>query len=178
MKTEGKINVPHPFPYQGSKRGIAKYILPHFPSNVRCLIEPFCGSGAISIAAAAHGIAERFALNDLNEPLMGLWSEILSRPGALCDEYEKQWLGQQPDRKSYFDARSHLQHRQRASDRFCAAAVAPVQFFCTGTHAGIAPAGPCAGAYGLSPELRCLNKGALTFFAPFRQAPNLESDKP
>ncbi len=102
MKTASKINIPHPFPYQGSKRGIAKHILPHFPSNVRCLIEPFCGSGAISIAAAAHGIAERFVLNDLNRPLMDLWSAILFRPGPLCDEYEKQWLGQQTDRKAYF----------------------------------------------------------------------------
>ena len=102
MKTVKTINVPHPFPYQGSKRGIAKYILPYFPSNVRCLIEPFCGAGAVSIAAAAHGLAETFAMNDLNKPLMDLWSEILDHPGVLCDEYERQWLEQQSDRKAYF----------------------------------------------------------------------------
>ncbi|MFW5855285.1 MAG: DNA adenine methylase, partial [Thermodesulfobacteriota bacterium] len=92
MKTVKTINVPHPFPYQGSKRGISKYILPYFPSNVRYLIEPFCGSGAVSIAAAAHGLAKQFSMNDLNKPLMDLWSEILYHPGALCDEYERQWL--------------------------------------------------------------------------------------
>lgn len=102
MKTVHNINVPHPFPYQGSKRGIAKYILPYFPSDVRCLIEPFCGAGAVSIAAAAHGLAKRFAMNDLNKPLMDLWAEILERPGVLCDEYERQWLEQHPDRKGYF----------------------------------------------------------------------------
>ncbi len=102
MKTFHNINVPHPFPYQGSKRSIAKYILPYFPFNVRCLIEPFCGAGAVSIAAAAHGLAKRFALNDLNKPLMELWIEILERPELLCDEYERQWLEQYPDRKSYF----------------------------------------------------------------------------
>jgi DNA adenine methylase len=102
METVENINVPHPFPYQGSKRGIAKYILPYFPSDVQCLIEPFCGAGAVSIAAAAHGLAKRFALNDLNKPLMDLWSEILERPNVLCDEYQRQWVEQQPDRKAYF----------------------------------------------------------------------------
>lgn len=102
MKTIKNINVPHPFPYQGSKRGIAKYILPYFPSNVQCLIEPFCGAGAISIAAAAYGLAKQFIMNDLNKPLMDLWSEILNRPDLLCDEYERQWLEQQSDRKAYF----------------------------------------------------------------------------
>jgi DNA adenine methylase len=102
MITVKAINVPHPFPYQGSKRSIAKYILPYFPSDVQCLIEPFCGAGAVSIAAAAHGLAKQFALNDLNKPLMDLWSEILERPRALCDEYERQWLEQIPDQKTYF----------------------------------------------------------------------------
>ena len=43
-----QMAIPHPFPYQGSKRGIARHILAHFPRDVDCLIEPFCGSGAIS----------------------------------------------------------------------------------------------------------------------------------
>lgn len=102
MKTVKTISVPHPFPYQGSKRGIAKYILPYFPSNVKCLIEPFCGAGAVSIAAAAHGLAKQFCMNDLNKPLMDLWSEILDHPDLLCNEYERQWIEQQSDRKAYF----------------------------------------------------------------------------
>lgn len=102
MKTYSGLSIPHPFPYQGSKRAIAKDILLHFPSDVHCLIEPFCGAGAISIAAAAHGLAKRFLLNDLNEPLMHLWLEILERPNQLADKYEQLWLAQHPDRKSYF----------------------------------------------------------------------------
>ncbi|MCY4046736.1 MAG: DNA adenine methylase [Candidatus Dadabacteria bacterium] len=94
--------LPHPFPYQGSKRGIAKYILPYFPSDTKCLIEPFCGAGAISIAAAAYGMMETISLNDLNKPLMDLWVEILERPKDLCDEYERLWSEQHSDRKSYF----------------------------------------------------------------------------
>ena len=102
MKSIEPISVPHPFPYQGSKRGIAKYILPYFPADVRCLIEPFCGAGAVSIAAAAHGLAKRFMLNDLNDPLMALWAEILESPTLLVDEYELLWNAQHPDRKDYF----------------------------------------------------------------------------
>ena len=96
------ITIPHPFPYQGSKRGLAKYILPHFPENVHCFIEPFCGAGAVSIAAAAHGRANKFHLNDLNEPLISLWQEILTRPEKLVQDYEKLWNDQHPDRKEFF----------------------------------------------------------------------------
>ena len=41
-------------------------------------------------------------LNDLNEPLMDLWREILERPARLADEYEHLWNGQLPDSKGYF----------------------------------------------------------------------------
>lgn len=95
-------SVPHPFPYQGSKRGIAKDILLHFPGDVQCLIEPFCGAGAVSVAAAAHGLAKRFVLNDLNAPLMKLWAEVLERPTFLVDEYERLWDAQHHDRKAFF----------------------------------------------------------------------------
>lgn len=102
MRAPAGVNTPHPFPYQGSKRAIAKYILPYLPADTERLIEPFCGAGAVSIAAAAHGLADRFVLNDLNKPLADLWVEILQRPTALCDEYESHWYRQQHDTKSYF----------------------------------------------------------------------------
>ena len=101
-------DVPHPFPYQGSKRAIAGSILPCFPSDARRLIEPFCGAGAISIAAAAEGLASDFILNDLNQPLMALWDEILERPLSLCDAYERLWQEQHADRRGFF-----LQVRER-----------------------------------------------------------------
>lgn len=94
--------IPHPFPYQGSKRGLARHILAHFPRDVDCLIEPFCGSGAVSLAAAAHRLAKRFWLNDLNEPLMALWEEILQRPNELSKGYERLWTEQHPDKRAFF----------------------------------------------------------------------------
>ena len=94
--------VPHPFPYQGSKRGIARHILTHFPTDIHCLVEPFCGAAAVSLAAAANGLASKFHLNDLNKPLMILWREILDNPTGLADKYEDLWHDQEPDKKDFF----------------------------------------------------------------------------
>ena len=67
------MNVPHPIPYQGSKRNLADDILRYFPAHVEVLHEPFAGSAAISLAAAAQEKANRFHINDLNKPLVDLW---------------------------------------------------------------------------------------------------------
>ena len=94
--------IPQPFPYQGSKRRIASHILPHIPADTRVLIEPFCGSSAVSIAAAANGLARSFVLNDLNPSLMDLWRAILEKPAHLLAGYSRLWNEQLPDRKAYF----------------------------------------------------------------------------
>ena len=102
MKTFDVISVPHPFPYQGSKRGIAKFILPYFPNDVSCLIEPFCGAGAIALSASAYGLTKNIILNDLNEPLICLWKAILENTDVLVRQYEKLWYEQDPDKKEFF----------------------------------------------------------------------------
>ncbi len=97
-----KVSIPHPFPYQGSKRAIACHILPYIPGDTLRLIEPFCGSGAVSIAAAHRGLVDTFLLNDTNTPLMNLWAWILERPERLAEGYEKLWNAQRSDRKEFF----------------------------------------------------------------------------
>ena len=94
--------VPHPFPYQGSKRAIARHILPFVPRDVARLVEPFCGSAAVSIAAASQKLASEFWLNDIDPALMTLWSWILERPEELSSGYEQLWNEQHPDRKGFF----------------------------------------------------------------------------
>ena len=96
------IRIPHPFPYQGSKRSIVRHILPYVPSDTHSLIEPFCGSAAFSIAAAAHGMARKFALNDVDESLMKLWSSILESPTELLSGYETLWNQQLHDRRDFY----------------------------------------------------------------------------
>ena len=97
------MKVPHPIPYQGSKRNIAKYILPFFPHEIATLVEPFAGSAAVSIAAACYGKAARFHLNDLNKPLMTLWQEIIHNPQAIEAGYEQLWKQQQGNERKYYD---------------------------------------------------------------------------
>ena len=102
MSSYSQPAVAHPFPYQGSKRSICRHILPHIPASTSRLVEPFCGSAAVSLAVAAQGRAKRFWLNDANVPLMALWREILERPLQLADRYENLWREQLADRKAFF----------------------------------------------------------------------------
>jgi len=60
--------VPHPIPYQGSKRILASAILSFFPPYVERLVERFAGSGGLAIATANHKRAECNSL-ELFEPL-------------------------------------------------------------------------------------------------------------
>ena len=97
------MKVPHPIPYQGSKRNLAKYILPFFPLDVDMLIEPFSGSAAITIAAAQSGKASLFQINDINEPLVSLFHEIVNDPQKISDNYEKLWKEQLGCEREYYD---------------------------------------------------------------------------
>jgi hypothetical protein len=48
------MSVPHPIPYQGSKRALASAILAYLPEDCVTLIEPFAGSAALSLADLYH----------------------------------------------------------------------------------------------------------------------------
>jgi DNA adenine methylase len=97
------MNIPHPIPYQGSKRNLADDILRCFPTNVSTLYEPFAGSAAISLAAAAYKRAKTFQINDLNKPLTDLWRAIVNTPDKLAKEYEDLWHEQLDDPKVYYN---------------------------------------------------------------------------
>jgi len=93
---------PHVVPYQGSKRKLASKILELFPKGVSCLYEPFAGSAAITLAAAANGLADKFVIADKLEPLADLWSMIINDRHKLVEEYSTHWHDQQGDPKKYF----------------------------------------------------------------------------
>ena len=97
------MNIPHPIPYQGSKRNLADNILRCFPANVDALYEPFAGSAAISLAAAAYKRAKAFHINDLNKPLIDLWRAIVNTPDKLAKEYEDLWRKQLDNPKVYYN---------------------------------------------------------------------------
>ena len=117
------IKTPQPFPYQGSKRNLGPAILPYIPSGIETLIEPFAGSAAITIAAAAHNLAGKFMVNDFNEPLIKLWREIIDAPEKLARQYETLWREQHAaDREAVFMTRcgkSLIKTRSRTGCFIC-----------------------------------------------------------
>lgn len=95
--------VPHPIPYQGSKRNLAERILSYAPRKISRLVEPFAGSAAISLAAGYRGMCKNFWLNDAHKPLVDLWSEIIHQPERLAAGYTKLWKAQLGNEREYFD---------------------------------------------------------------------------
>jgi DNA adenine methylase len=108
------MKLPHPIPYQGSKRNLAEEILRYFPTHFTTLIEPFAGSAAITIASAYHLKADRFYINDINEPLVELWKEIINIPDGIAKKYEDIWheqLGK--EEKHYYEIREKFNKTQK-----------------------------------------------------------------
>lgn len=106
--------IPHPIPYQGSKRQLARLIVSHLPEGVERLVEPFCGSSAVSLAAAHLRRAPRFVLNDINAPLMDLWRAILESPDELIAGYRRLWTQQLGDERAFYDrVRARFNRHQR-----------------------------------------------------------------
>lgn len=95
--------VPHPIPYQGSKREIAHRILPFFPKERVRLFEPFAGSAAVSLATAANGLVDNIVLNDINIPLMCLWKRIIHEPVELLETYARLWNRQLGKEREFYD---------------------------------------------------------------------------
>ncbi len=104
---------PHPIPYQGSKRRLAERILARFPSRFERLFEPFCGSAAISLAAAARWPDLPIRLNDSFEPLAALWRTVIEDPHGLALRYEELWHGQAQAPTAFYE-RVRSDFNQRA----------------------------------------------------------------
>ncbi|MDR1081115.1 MAG: DNA adenine methylase [Deltaproteobacteria bacterium] len=104
--------VPHIVQYQGSKRFLAPRILEFMPLTVPRIVEPFAGTAAVSVAAAAAGRAGRFLLNDLNAPVSGLLSAAVEDPGALAGAYGGLWEAQ------FSHPGGHVSHYVRVRELF------------------------------------------------------------
>ncbi|MGA2769975.1 MAG: DNA adenine methylase [Bryobacteraceae bacterium] len=98
-----QMRVPHPVPYQGSKRKLTPAILACFPLGSPRLIEPFAGSAAVTLAAAAREKASRFVIADLNAPLMDLWRAMIENPDEITDQYRKLWHDQAGREREFYD---------------------------------------------------------------------------
>jgi DNA adenine methylase len=109
------LKIPQPFQYQGSKRALAPLILQYLPVSTTRLVEPFCGSAALSIATAARGRAREFWLNDFNAPLAGLLALIVNEPKELGKFYTELWNGDPADAlEHYYQVRESFNRSQDA----------------------------------------------------------------
>ena len=97
------MKLPHPTPYQGSKRLLAPAILGFARGReVRTLYEPFAGSAAFTIAAASERLATRYVIGDSLEPLVSIWTDIIGEHATLSAAYERVWSGQKAGDDGYF----------------------------------------------------------------------------
>ena len=94
--------IPHPIPYQGSKRRLAAAILAHAPRRARRLIEPFAGSAALTLAAAARDLAREYVVADRLVPLIELWRGIVADPDAVAGGYRALWNAQRRDPAAHY----------------------------------------------------------------------------
>lgn len=96
MSTGMRYSIPHPIPYQGSKRRLAAAILSLVPDiGYTRLVEPFAGSAAVTLAAASRQRFRSFLLGDALEPLARLWKAVLLDPTAIVDGYAFLWHREQ-----------------------------------------------------------------------------------
>ncbi len=97
--------LPHPIPYQGSKRLLAGRILATVADRPRAgaLYEPFAGSAAITLAAADAGLADRYVLGDSLPELIDIWQAILAAPERLAGDYTAIWHEQAAEGRGHFD---------------------------------------------------------------------------
>lgn len=110
------MRIPHPIPYQGSKRNLASKILSFIPDDTQTLFEPFAGSAAVSIAAALRKKSKRFHLNDINKPLMELWESIIERPEEIAKQYARLWNAQQRNEREFYDNVREKFNKTKRSD--------------------------------------------------------------
>jgi DNA adenine methylase len=97
------IRLPHPIPYQGSKRGLAPLIATYVPRSIDTWYEPFAGSAAMTLWAASQGVAKRYVIGESLEPIADLWRAIVAHPVKTAGRYQEIWKGQQAGDASYFN---------------------------------------------------------------------------
>ena len=107
MKPEMRLpkmsNIPHVIPYQGSKRLLALQILKQVKfDGIETFYEPFAGSAAMTLAAAANSLARRYVIGDKLDALAKLWGIIINEPDKLVVEYSQHWNNQSSNPKEYY----------------------------------------------------------------------------
>jgi DNA adenine methylase len=100
---DSAVRLPHPIPYQGSKRSLAPLIAPHVPERIETWFEPFAGSAAMSLWAARQRRPRRIIIADSLAPICELWQAIIAAPARTAGRYGQVWAGQDEHDGGYFN---------------------------------------------------------------------------
>ena len=95
--------LPHPIPYQGSKRNLAPLIGHYVPADLKTWYEPFAGSAAMTLWTVRHRAPRRVVLGDSLTPMIALWDAILDQPRTVAFRYTEIWNGQKLGDAAYFN---------------------------------------------------------------------------
>lgn len=96
--------LPHPIPYQGSKRNLAPLIAPYVPrKGIETWYEPFAGSAAMTLWAANNSIAKRYIIGDVLPSISELWKVIIESPIETAAEYRGIWEKQANEDIGYYN---------------------------------------------------------------------------
>jgi len=94
--------LPHPVPYQGSKRLLAPRVGVHVPRDVDVWFEPFAGSAAMTLWALDAEVAHHYVIADVLTPIAELWQAIIDAPASTARRYSDVWRGQRDGDRDYF----------------------------------------------------------------------------
>lgn len=108
-----RLRLPHPIPYQGSKRSLAPLIAPYVPEKIDTWFEPFAGSAAMTIWAASRGVARHYIISDALVPITELWRAIINDPVHTAGRYREVWEGQKIAGPDYFNQVRDRYNRER-----------------------------------------------------------------
>ena len=96
--------IPHPIPYQGSKRNLAPIIGNYIPRDIDVWYEPFAGSAAMTLWMVALRPPKKIILGDSLETIAQLWKKILAQPETVSGRYRDIWNGQREGDPGYFNS--------------------------------------------------------------------------
>lgn len=76
-------------PYKGSKRMDIKYFVDYLPINITHIVEPFGGSGYLSLYLFSLNNSLKCIINDIDDELINFFNQIKKHPDEVIDGYNK-----------------------------------------------------------------------------------------
>ena len=92
--------------WPGGKRRVVRDLLPHLPLPVKRLVEPFCGSCALTLAVADQ--AQSFWLNDINQDLANLLRQIKRDPREVISQGQSLFTPEGNEESAYYRLRDRF----------------------------------------------------------------------